>query len=90
MRGWRDRFRLVRSISELAPAHFIIETVKEDLELKRQIYDQLESAVRDEAVIASNTSSLPISVLQSGPKTSPSDSSECTGASRRRSCDTSK
>ena len=68
MRGWRDRFRLVRSIAELAPACFVIESVKEDLALKRQIYDELEEAVRDEAVISSNTSSLPITVLQNGRK----------------------
>jgi 3-hydroxybutyryl-CoA dehydrogenase len=68
IRDWRDRFRLVGSIAELAPAAFVIESVKEDLELKRQIYAQLESALAEDAVIASNTSSLPISVLQSGRK----------------------
>jgi 3-hydroxybutyryl-CoA dehydrogenase len=66
MRDWRGRFHLVRSIAELAPARFVIESVKEDLVLKRQIYDQLEAAVREDAVISSNTSSLPISVLQTG------------------------
>jgi hypothetical protein len=68
IKNWRDRFRLVGSIAELAPAPFVIESVKEDLELKHQIYEQLESAVVADAVIASNTSSLPISVLQSGRK----------------------
>ncbi len=68
MRGWRGRFRLVRSIAELAPARFVVESVKEDLELKRQIYDQLEAAVPGDTVISSNTSSLPISVLQCGRK----------------------
>lgn len=68
IRNWRDRFRLVSSIAELAPSPFLIESVKEDLELKRQLYEQLESAVGEDAVIASNTSSLPISVLQSGRK----------------------
>jgi 3-hydroxybutyryl-CoA dehydrogenase len=66
--NWRNRFRVVTSVAELAPARFVIESVKEDLELKRQIYEQLESAVAEEAVIASNTSSLPISVLQNGRK----------------------
>jgi 3-hydroxyacyl-CoA dehydrogenase len=65
---WRDRFRLVGSIAELAPCSFVIESVKEDLALKRQLYEQLESAIAEDAVIASNTSSLPISVLQSGRK----------------------
>ena len=66
VRGWQKRFHLVRSLEELAPAAFVIESVKEDLELKRQIYDQVEAAVAVDAVIASNTSSLPISVLQAG------------------------
>ena len=88
MKNWRDRFRLVRSIEELAPARFVIESVKEDLELKRQIYAQLEGAIAPDAVIASNTSSLPISVLQTGREASGPLSSACTGASRRRSCAT--
>ena len=68
IRNWRDRFRLVGSLAELVPTRFIIESVKEDLALKQQIYAQLETAVAEDAVIASNTSSLPISVLQSGRK----------------------
>jgi len=68
IRNWRDRFRLAGSIAELAPCSFVIESVKEDLDLKRQIYEQLESALRENVVIASNTSSLPISVLQSARK----------------------
>ena len=66
VKNWRDRFRLVRSLEELAPARFVIESVKEDLELKRRIYSAVESAVAPDAVIASNTSSLPISILQTG------------------------
>jgi len=45
---------------------FVIESVKEDLKLKRAIFRQLESSMRPAAVIASNTSSLPISILQKG------------------------
>jgi 3-hydroxybutyryl-CoA dehydrogenase len=66
VKNWRDRFRLVRSLEGLAPSRFVIESVKEDLELKRQIYHTLESAIAPDAVIASNTSSLPISILQAG------------------------
>ena len=68
MRAWRKRFRLAASIPEMAPAKFVIECVKEDLEIKREIFRKLEGAVARDAVIASNTSSLPISVLQSGRK----------------------
>ena len=66
VRGWRRRFRLVHSIAELAPCRFIIESVKEDLALKRRLYGELESSVAATTVIASNTSSFPITLLQTG------------------------
>jgi 3-hydroxyacyl-CoA dehydrogenase len=64
--NWRGRFRVTASVSDLAPAAFVIESVKEDLELKRRLFDELEGAASQDAVIASNTSSIPISTLQSG------------------------
>jgi len=66
VRNWRARFRLVRSLAELAPCRFVIESVKEDLDLKRRIFDEVEAAVDPAAVIASNTSGIPISTLQEG------------------------
>jgi 3-hydroxybutyryl-CoA dehydrogenase len=68
IRDWKRRFHLVTSISELTQCRFIIESVKEDLALKREIYAELEENVRADAVIASNTSSIPITVLQTGRK----------------------
>jgi 3-hydroxybutyryl-CoA dehydrogenase len=68
IRDWKKRFRLVQSLQDLAPAGFLVETVKEDLDLKRRIYDELEAAVSPRAIIASNTSSLPITLLQQGRK----------------------
>jgi 3-hydroxybutyryl-CoA dehydrogenase len=66
--GWRKRLTLVDSPAGLAGCGFIIETVKEDLALKRRIYDQVESAARAGAIIASNTSAYPTAVLQQGRK----------------------
>ena len=63
---WKKRFTLVRSVEELGDCAFVIETVKEDLALKRRIYDQLEEAVPARTVIASNTSSYPAALLQQG------------------------
>ena len=63
---WRARFALVSSPEELGDCAFVIESVREDLKLKREIFRQLESSMRPAAVIASNTSSLPISILQKG------------------------
>jgi 3-hydroxybutyryl-CoA dehydrogenase len=63
---WRKRFALVSSPGELGNCAVVIESVKEDLKLKREIFRQLESSMRPAAVIASNTSSIPISILQKG------------------------
>jgi 3-hydroxybutyryl-CoA dehydrogenase len=67
-RDWRKSFVLTRSPEELGHCRFIIECVREDLALKRKLYQQLEAVVPARTVIASNTSSLPISLLQAGRK----------------------
>lgn len=46
-----------------AQADIIIEAVSEDLELKRSIFQTVGLAASDDAVLASNTSGLPIEVL---------------------------
>jgi 3-hydroxybutyryl-CoA dehydrogenase len=62
--GWEKRFSYVDRLEKLADCRFIIETVGEDLDLKRRIYKSLEQVISDDTVIASNTSGLSISVLQ--------------------------
>lgn len=47
-------------------ADLVIEAVFEDLETKRRAVVQLEAAIRDDAVIASNTSALPIAEIAAG------------------------
>ncbi|HWB85854.1 MAG TPA: 3-hydroxyacyl-CoA dehydrogenase family protein [Bryobacteraceae bacterium] len=66
VKGWRERFSLVSFPEGFGDCPFVIESVREDLKLKRGIFRQLESAMQPRAVIASNTSSIPISVLQKG------------------------
>ena len=63
---WKHRIKLVRSPRELAHCPFIVESVKEDLALKRRIYREIETVVAPDAVIASNTSSFPVALLQKG------------------------
>ena len=67
-RDWKRRFHVVAALDQLQSCGFVIESVKEDLDLKRRIYGEVEAVVSARAVIASNTSSLPITVLQSGRK----------------------
>jgi 3-hydroxybutyryl-CoA dehydrogenase len=68
IQGWRSRYCYVNELTGLSGCTFVIETVKEDLALKRGIYAELEEILPASAVIASNTSSLPISSLQEGRK----------------------
>ena len=62
--GWEKRFKYANSVDELSECEFIIETVGESLELKKQIYKAVESVVGKDVVIATNTSSILISLLQ--------------------------
>jgi 3-hydroxyacyl-CoA dehydrogenase / enoyl-CoA hydratase / 3-hydroxybutyryl-CoA epimerase len=52
--------------SGLARADLVIEAVFEDIEVKRNVIKELEGVLRPDAVIASNTSSLPIGQLATG------------------------
>lgn len=64
--GWQERFRVARSFKCLAECPFVIESVKEDVVLKRRLYGELEQTIPVDAVIASNTSSFPLTLLQEG------------------------
>lgn len=47
-------------------AELVIEAVFEDLELKKKLFREVEKEVPDHCILASNTSSLPISTLAEG------------------------
>jgi len=63
-KDWQERFQYVNSVEELGESQFVVETVGESLELKRNIYRTLESVIAEDVVIASNTSGISLSVLQ--------------------------
>jgi len=44
-------------------ADIVIEAVFEDIQVKRQVYEELCKAVREDCIIASNTSSIPITSM---------------------------
>ena len=50
----------------IAAADFVLENVPERLEQKRAIFAELCATARDEAILASDTSGIPISTLQAG------------------------
>jgi 3-hydroxybutyryl-CoA dehydrogenase len=56
-----DRLRPAADLSELAGCGLVIEAAPERLELKRALFAELEEVCGDDAVLATNTSSLPVS-----------------------------
>jgi 3-hydroxyacyl-CoA dehydrogenase len=50
----------------IAEVDWAIEAVVENLEIKQQLMERLESVVRDDAVISTNTSGLPIGAIAKG------------------------
>jgi 3-hydroxybutyryl-CoA dehydrogenase len=64
LEGWESRFRYTSNLEELGECEFIIETVGESLDLKKMVFETLERVVGPEVVIATNTSGLPVSLLQ--------------------------
>ena len=51
------------SLDDLAAAEVVVEAVIEDLDLKRELFGELDAALPDAGVLASNTSSIPIAQL---------------------------
>ena len=54
------------SDAEIATADLVIEAVVENEGVKRQIYERLESQLKPSAILASNTSTIPITQLAEG------------------------
>jgi len=67
-----EALRLLTVASDLdaaaAQADLIVEAAPEDLELKKQLFSRLAKAARPETILASNTSSLPITAIAAAAK----------------------
>src|SRR5260221_5595791 len=59
----KARLTLAREIGALAPCGVVVEAIVEDLEIKRKLFRTLEEVVGEEAILASNTSSIPIPAI---------------------------
>lgn len=51
---------------DLADADFVIEAVFEELEVKKQVFAQWEPVIREDAILATNTSSLSVTAMAEG------------------------
>jgi 3-hydroxybutyryl-CoA dehydrogenase len=54
---------LAADVTALAPCDAVIEAVFEDLDVKRALFRQVEAVIGPDAIIASNTSSIPIASI---------------------------
>jgi 3-hydroxybutyryl-CoA dehydrogenase len=57
------RIRTTTALSELSGAGFVIEAIYENLEAKQAVFRELDETCGDEAILASNTSSISITKL---------------------------
>ena len=62
-RALLGRVRYSTDLSDLADADLVVEAVPEHLELKRQIFTQLDQICKPEAILATNTSSLSVTEI---------------------------
>ncbi|WP_437230656.1 3-hydroxyacyl-CoA dehydrogenase family protein [Planctomicrobium sp. SH661] len=65
---WPGRITLADSLQDFAGCDFVIESVFENLDLKREIFRELEDIIGAAVPLGSNTSALPIHLLQHGMK----------------------
>jgi 3-hydroxybutyryl-CoA dehydrogenase len=60
-----DVLQRIASVDEIVPAALMIEAVVEDLETKAEVFRMADKTLPERAVLASNTSSIPITQLAS-------------------------
>ncbi len=60
------RLRAVDGLSDLAPAGLVVEAIVEDPDVKRRLFAELEDIVGEDAILATNTSSLSVTAIGAG------------------------
>jgi len=56
----------IHTVGDCASARLVVEAIAEDMEVKRELFRQLEVVVAAEAILATNTSSLSVTALAEG------------------------
>lgn len=57
------RISAINSIEQLAPATLFIEAIVERLDIKQQLFQQLEAIASEQAIMATNTSSISVTAI---------------------------
>jgi len=68
MDGALSRIQTTMELKDLKDCQLVVEAASEDLDLKRKLFGRLDEICSPEAILASNTSSLPITVLGAATK----------------------
>jgi 3-hydroxybutyryl-CoA dehydrogenase len=63
-----ERFSVSAAYADLSSCAIVFESVTEDVELKRGIFREVEAVVPESTIVATNTSAIPITLLQRNAK----------------------
>lgn len=66
MQDWQQRYTDTTDMAVLADCGFVIESIHEDLNAKHEVFEQVEAVISPATPVGSNTSAIPISLLQQG------------------------
>ncbi len=58
------RLEITMDYAQLKPCKLVIECTIENQEIKQSVYEKIEAVIDNEALLVSNTSAIPISILQ--------------------------
>ncbi|MEC5145011.1 3-hydroxyacyl-CoA dehydrogenase family protein [Chitinophaga sp. 212800010-3] len=59
-----ERLTITEDYTKLTPCELVIECTLEDLTIKKTVYGKIEAVISADAILTSNTSAIPISLLQ--------------------------
>ena len=59
-----NRLVITMEYAKLKPCKLVIECTIENQEIKQSVYEKIEAVIADDALLVSNTSAIPISILQ--------------------------
>ena len=59
-----NRLVITMDYAQLKPCKLVIECTIENQEIKQSVYEKIEAVIADDALLVSNTSAIPISILQ--------------------------
>lgn len=63
-----SHIKTTKNLEDLKEADVVIEAVIEDMELKKEVFSQLDEIVREDVILATNTSSMSITEIASATK----------------------